>query len=246
MALGTLRIKKLAWLSTHPSAWPDLRNSGTVPAVEHIGLIRRTAPDLVLDAGANRGQFSLAVRRATRGAQIIAFEPLDSAADLLAETFRDDDRFTLRRVALGAELATAEMQVTASDDSSSLLQVGSTQIDLFPTSRVVDTQEVSVTTLDEELADVQLLNRTMLKIDVQGGEFALLKGARKSLQAIRHIYVELSFVDLYVGQSLASEVVAWLAEEGFELVDVENLTRARQREAVQADFLFERTTKETK
>lgn len=236
-----VRMRKLLWLLLRPHAWGNARR-GVVPSVEHIGLIRSISPSFVIDAGANRGQFSLAVRSASRTAEILAFEPLAAAGAALKRTFRNDGLFTMRAVALGAESARVRMQVTSSDDSSSLLPIGVQQTRLFPSSRVAGHEEVAVETLDSELEGRDLPGDTLLKIDVQGGEFALLQGARGSLRRIRHVYVEASFLPLYVGQHLAADIVNELSSQGFALVDVANVSRTAAGAAVQADFLFERSS----
>lgn len=237
--LLAIRIRKLAWVLPRPTAWAHLRR-GVVPSVEHIGLIRRLAPSFVIDAGANKGQFSLAVRSVSPSTEIIAFEPLVDAGAVLQTGFHGDPKFSVRTVALGASHDRVGLYVTASDDSSSLLPVGPQQVKLFPSSRVIGHQEVTVESLDSQMENVELPSDTLLKIDVQGGEFALLRGASETLKRISHVYVELSFVALYDGQSLASEVIGLLATEGFQLCDVANVSRTRGGEAVQADFLFER------
>jgi hypothetical protein len=54
------------------------------------------------------------------------------------------------------------------------------------------------------------------------------------------MYVECSFVELYAGQSSASEVIAFLYERGFEVGGVYDVAYDRKGLAVQADFLFVR------
>ena len=54
------------------------------------------------------------------------------------------------------------------------------------------------------------------------------------------VYVECSFVELYAGQSLADEVIAWLREHSLHLSGVYNMTYDTGGRAVQADFLFKR------
>ena len=80
----------------------------------------------------------------------------------------------------------------------------------------------------------------LLKIDVQGYELAVLAGCDSLLAAFAFVYVECSFVELYDGQALATDVVDFLSARGFALAGVYNLTYNRVGAAVQGDFLFSR------
>jgi hypothetical protein len=80
----------------------------------------------------------------------------------------------------------------------------------------------------------------MLKLDVQGFELTALEGCVDLLECFRHVYVEASFIELYVGQALASEIVAYLLDRGFTLTCVANLERGKSQRPIQADFLFSR------
>ena len=54
------------------------------------------------------------------------------------------------------------------------------------------------------------------------------------------MYVECSFVELYAGQAMADEVIAWLRKRGFMLRGVHNVDYGCDGSAIQGDFLFAR------
>jgi hypothetical protein len=56
---------------------------------------------------------------------------------------------------------------------------------------------------------------TMLKMDVQGTEPSVLRGARESLRRVVAVEAELSLVPIYDGQDLAPAVCDQLRAEGF-------------------------------
>jgi len=64
--------------------------------------------------------------------------------------------------------------------------------------------------------------RALLKLDVQGFELAALQGCTDVLDRFEFVYVEVSFIELYVGQALASDVVAFLLGRNFKLLCVAN------------------------
>jgi FkbM family methyltransferase len=76
---------------------------------------------------------------------------------------------------------------------------------------------------------------TLLKVDVQGGELAVLQGATGTLRDIMAIFIEVEFLDLYLGQPLFSAVNSFLDEQGFELLDLMNLGYGSYREANRGD-----------
>ena len=78
----------------------------------------------------------------------------------------------------------------------------------------------------------------MLKIDVQGFELKCLQGCEDLLDRFQQVYVECSFVELYEGQALADEVIAWLRDRNFILQGVYNTFYDSKGAAVQGDFLF--------
>ena len=81
----------------------------------------------VVDVGANRGQFALAVRRWGPKARVIAFKPLAEAADCFRRVFQGDSEMTLHQAAFGVEAGEATIHVAAADDSSSLLPISTKQ-----------------------------------------------------------------------------------------------------------------------
>jgi len=82
-------------------------------AVEHDALLKKIGGELktVVDIGANRGQFALAARHHAQEAYIIAFEPLDEAAEVFAKVFQADPCVELHRCAIGSKKSELEMHV---------------------------------------------------------------------------------------------------------------------------------------
>ena len=83
----------------------------------------KTNLETVVDIGANRGQFALAVRRWAPKARIVSFEPLNDAANTFRNVFKKDSGVILHQAAIGPQAGEATIHVTAADDSSSLLPI---------------------------------------------------------------------------------------------------------------------------
>ncbi|MEZ5341302.1 MAG: FkbM family methyltransferase [Acidimicrobiales bacterium] len=205
------------------------------PSIEH-DFLRRLDVETVIDVGANIGQFATWVRWRFPDAALISFEPFPHAA----ATYRQHvsgPRVTLHECALGSLAGTSTLHVAGSDDSSSLLEIGDRQVELYPSTKEVDTIEVPVRRLDEIVTTNDLRGAALLKIDVQGTELDVLHGASALVGSIRWVYVECSFVELYTGQALAPEIVRFLDAADFDLEGIYNVSYHDGR-AIQGDFLF--------
>lgn len=206
-------------------------------AAEHRHIFS-TAISTVVDIGANHGQFALAIKRWNASATVIGFEPLADAAERFLKVFSRDSGVILHQTAIGPEAGRQAMHVSAADDSSSLLPFSPLQERLFPGTGEIRTETVSVGPLSEYVKPEQILPPAMLKVDVQGYELEALRGCEDLLGLFSHLYVECSFVELYVGQALADDIIAWLQERGWCLSGIYNMIYDRNGKSVQADFLF--------
>ena len=211
---------------------------GVAAAVEHKDIIARLRPALVIDVGANVGQFSLMVRGLLPETEIIAFEPLAEPAERYRRLFRGDQHTRLNVCAIGPAVGKADIHVSKRMDSSSLLPISTSQVDLFPGTEEVGVRTISVQRLTDIVDRKELPESTMLKIDVQGFELGVLQSAVPLLPSISWVYVEVSYVPLYEGQCLADQVAAFLERNGFKPVQRNNVVSVGGAE-IQADLLFE-------
>lgn len=213
---------------------------GVAATVEHEAVPYTADFRTVVDVGANRGQFALFAAHRFPRAALWCFEPLPSARAKLQTILRSRSNATVFDVALAAQSGEHEMHVTRHDDSSSLHAVGPRQLEEFPGTDEVSLVPVRVARLDEVLTPAQVVSPALLKLDVQGSELEVLQGAGQLLAAFDTILVECSFVELYVGQSLATEVILFLGSLGWHLCGAYNVTYGSRGLCLQADLLFER------
>ena len=216
----------------------SLLTKGVAAGVEHESVLRELHCMTVLDIGANRGQFALVARRSFPEACIFSVEPLAAPAARFRAVFAADPRVTLHQAAIGPERGETTIHVSRRDDSSSLLPITARQNALFPGTAEATTASVKVALLRDFLTEDQIEPPALLKLDVQGFELQALQGCESLLHRFAYVYAECSFVELYGGQALADEVIAWLRERGFRLHGVYNMTYDDAGRAVQADFLF--------
>jgi FkbM family methyltransferase len=234
-ALFSLRIQKLAYSITHPACWRPLRH-GVAPAIEHRKALMRMECDMVIDVGGNRGQFSLISRIIYPNIPIESFEPIPAEADIFRKALSGKG-VRLHQVALGERAGEADIHLSRSADSSSLLPIGREQRRLFHGTEEVGKLTIAVKRLDDMAMAWRKYARILLKIDVQGYELFVLKGAVEMLKSCAYVYVECSETELYVGQALYNDVAEFLERHGFRFHSRFNDAIVNGK-LVQADYLF--------
>lgn len=177
-------------------------------------LMRERRIATLIDVGANQGQYAEHIRSAGFAGAILSFEPGEAAYSRLVATARCDPRWETRRMALGENADTLTLHVSANSVSSSLLEIGTSHVAAAPGSAPVSSERVEVQRLDTQVPPDA--GRLMLKLDTQGYELPVLRGASKVMDDVHVIQVELSFIELYSGQATYLDVLKFLNLEGFE------------------------------
>jgi FkbM family methyltransferase len=208
-------------------------------------LIRQgVAPTLVIDVGANRGQFATAVLELVPKAAVLALEPLPAAADALrALVGRYPERLEVVEAAAGSEHTRATLTINAHSQSSSLRRLSPAHLAAFPAAQPVEEVEVAVVRLDQLLEGRPLGPGTMLKVDAQGFEREVLLGAGSRLREFEHVILEASFQPLYDGEWTFVEALQFARSQGLEFTrPVGSLRDPRTGQYLQLDALFSGTS----
>ncbi len=175
--------------------------------------------DLVLDVGANTGQFAGALRRSGYRGRIVSFEPLPGAYQQLLRGAAKDPHWTVApRMAIGDFDGEIPINISENSVSSSITDMLETHLEAAPESRYVGRENVPIFRLDTMAqALVPDSARTFLKIDTQGYESQVLAGASGLMPSLQGLQLELSLVPLYAGAGVFIDTVRSLNEMGFEL-----------------------------
>jgi FkbM family methyltransferase len=193
-------------------------------ALERRGrLLRHLGTDLVLDVGANEGQYGRELRGplAYRG-RIVSFEPLPQACRQLRLHAARAQPWAVHELALGRDSGMATLRVSGHAESSSLLPMRPAHLAAEPRSAEVGAVPVRIATLDALWPGLrQGAARVWLKIDTQGFEAQVLDGAAAALREIHTVQLELSLLPLYEGAASAETLHRRLLRQGFRLVGVE-------------------------
>ncbi len=186
-------------------------------------VLERLSVALVIDVGANQGQYGEELRADGYDGQIVSFEPASEPYSKLHARAQVDPSWKARRLALGARPGTATLHLAANEaKSSSLLEQKDLSFGSTATMRYVGTEQVDVGTLATVGPEVAgSAERILLKLDVQGLELAVLEGAGDFLARVVAIETELSLLALYHGQPEWREVVDALEGYGYALFALE-------------------------
>lgn len=176
-SLGHISVLGRNHWSTH------LRLSGELTALE---LLSKTIKPggILFDVGANSGEYSLEALRILEPMKIYAFEPSKTAYQVLCNTIMSAG---LERIITPERLALGEARGQAILHSSGAGATSASLLDLRTTFKSFSTEfdePVIVTTLDEFCKEKGIKHIDLLKIDVEGLELAVLKGAIKMIDGL--------------------------------------------------------------
>jgi FkbM family methyltransferase len=184
-------------------------------------LLGDRADMVILDVGANSGQTTRQYRAIFPNAQIYCFEPQPDLCRQIEAQFQRDPKVSVYACAVGAAEGTANLYLNAKRATSSLLAPDSNHLSPGYSTMLKNeaVQAVSVITIDAFATSKNLTHIDLLKMDIQGGEYEALLGAKDLLSqsCIDLIYLEAFFVPMYSNQPLFGDIVNYLAKWNYKL-----------------------------
>lgn len=172
-------------------------------------------PDAIFDVGANQGQFATKIRKYFPSTKLYSFEPIEGCFATLNQNFAADKNFSSFNFAIGDADTETTFNLNESTASSSLLKMNPAHYENYPGTKNYQEQKVSIRKLDTLFPNMADGTKILLKIDVQGFEYSVLRGAENLLNYVRVIIVEVMFENLYAGQSTFDQINAYLNTQGF-------------------------------
>lgn len=199
--------------------------------------------EIVIDVGANKGQYHDFLRQDVgfKG-RIISFEPVREYAALLRSRLSEDPQWTVYDFALGSEPGESEINVTKSPGLNSFLPVRTDIVEgYWNEDSIIGVEKVEIRALDDVLSEAGIdcvTSGVYLKLDTQGYDLEVIKGAQCSLKNIRALQTEASIRPIYQGMPSYTETIFAMNENSFELSGMFPVTHDTNLRLIELDFVF--------
>lgn len=177
-------------------------------------LINKTNP-LIFDVGANVGQSIGEFKDNFPESIIYSFEPSPSTFLQLKKNHTGKPDIFLQNVGLGAVAGKKEFLENESSEMSSFLEYDQMEWGKFKEKTIVD-----LSTLDEYCRQNYITKIDVLKMDTQGYELEVLKGAVNMLKEknIQLLFFEVIFSDMYKNLPAFGDIHKLLSDNNYKVV----------------------------
>ena len=196
--------------------------------------------ELLIDVGANEGQYAKSIRRIGYLGKICSFEPLHDAFLKLEKASKKDPLWDVYNYALGEDNYNSVINISSNSYSSSIMDMTDLHKSASFDSRYISKQNISIKRLDDFIENLSdNANNIFLKIDTQGFEKKVLQGSIESLRSISGIQLEVSLVELYKGEDIFIDIINFLDSLNFRVASFEpGFYNKQNGHFLQADLLF--------
>lgn len=205
---------------------PDGEPTGISLEVDLLRVMK-TAMPVVLDVGANVGQTIDLILEKYPAAKIIAFEASGRVCSQLKATHGHLCR-QIHHVALSTDDGVQEFINYDASVFSSLLRLKPSEMHQLPELKELEVETVCVRKLDSMMSELKIDSIDLLKIDTQGNDLNVLRGAATLLLrgSIKHVLIELNFFQMYEGEGDALAIIAFLKKHHYHLVEIYEKNRS--------------------
>lgn len=198
---------------------------------------------IIFDVGANEGQsikrFTSLFSRST----IHSFEPIEDCYKKIIKIFNNKNIF-INNIALGEKECERIFFINKNSYTSSFLRINNEYNELVNFDRVQKSQKKKITTLDKYVQLNKIDKIDILKIDTQGYELNVLKGAKKSLNnIIKFIEIEITIADYYNNKINIYEIDKLLVKNNYTLCNIANLEYDKDNYLTWFDLLYKKNSK---
>ncbi len=203
----------------------------------------------VIDVGAHFGEYGLVLREFGYTGQIISFEPVAQSYAVLERQCSRDGRWSAHQLALGSAEGYAAINVTRVTELCSFLP-STGYADAFfrmytPDNEVQSTENVKIERLDnifDKIVGSLPDPNVYLKLDTQGWDLEVLKGADACLERVCALQSEVSVKPIYEGMPTYVEAISYMNSKGFELTGLFPVIRDLQNRVIEFDCMMVRTS----
>jgi FkbM family methyltransferase len=174
-------------------------------------ILKKNKIDTIIDVGSNTGQFFLRYKR--KYSQYFFFEPQKKEFNFIKKSFEKLDNVYFYNIGVGEIKEEKSFYKNTFSPSSSFMKLDDQNS--FKHLKEELTEAIKIDTLDNVFSSISLKGKVLLKIDVQGFELNVLKGAVNTFSKIDFIYLEFSNNKQYQGQPSFHDLYTFLYENGY-------------------------------
>jgi FkbM family methyltransferase len=198
------------------------------------------SPDIIIDVGANVGQFASSAANFFPKAEVHSFEPIPQCYQTLLRNTKKLPNIKTYEFAIGSSDKNIDFFINADVQASSAMKTTELRLKIFPDRYEIATIEVEQKCLDTIYSGRTFGENCLLKIDVQGLEAEVLKGAVNSLSGIRYILLEACVSPMYEGEICLQDMIMFTENLGFKLKNIIYGSRSPTTKTfIEFDLLFE-------
>lgn len=240
-----MNIKKLIRSAIRKAGYDIIRAVDNVHTIDALlsNIIRSHSIQCVIDVGANRGQYGSFLRKLGYSGHIVSFEPVSSVYEILVEEARSDPKWHCFNLALGENTEVKKINVYNSTDFSSFLHAKDYAKKIWRSLEKSQIEIVSIVRLDDvadEIIRMTGCSEFYLKMDTQGYDYHVFKGAIDTLKYVVAMQSELSIINIYDDMPDSLEMLKCFNDYGFLIAGMFPVNRDESLAVIEFDCVLVR------
>ncbi len=223
----------------------NFHNPGIKQLIENVGILSIDNP-LIIDVGANTGQTIELIFSLNKKSEIYSFEPTAKLATYLKSKYKNFSNVHIFDLAISDELGESDLYTSEFSATNSLLAPDVNLYQKFNNNlstilSATEKMRCKVSTLDnwykENIPDMR--NIDLLKIDTQGTEYNVLKGAKDILHSrVKSVIVEFQYISFYLNSQPFYKIIEILYENGYYLFSFFENNKKTNLQLIENNALF--------
>ena len=159
----------------------------------------------LIDVGSHKGEFIKNFLKFNKIQTAYAFEPQKDIYKILQQNLKKNINIKKKNIALDFKIGSKKIYINKLSSTSTLSKINRNSLFLkikklltLDNKNFFESYLVKTTSVDLFFKKIKLKN-TLLKIDVEGFEYNVLRGSKKSIKKIKYVIIEKQFLNLYRG-----------------------------------------------
>ena len=211
----------------------------------HLGmLLSNLQINCVIDVGGHYGEYGMFLRKSGYSGHIVSFEPTAEAFEKLEQRAAHDDKWRVFKCALGASVGVLEINIARNSVFNSFLEATEFSHDRFQKETdIVFSELIEMSTLNlfyDRCTENIKSPHVFLKLDTQGFDIEVLKGAAQVLDKVLGLQSEVSMIPIYLGMPSMTEAVRYYQKLGFSVTGLYPITRDFDFSVIEFDCILRR------